>query len=65
METEHWDSAMKSNPKAPPRGRDDDLRFAPADETMTRKELLKRADRLVEGVLGGAGTRAAKPAEAE
>ena len=43
---------------------DEDLRFAPAKESDSRDELLKRADLLARAVVKGGAPRREEPAEA-
>ena len=43
--------------KAPPRDYDADLRFAPAPENATRKEMIEHARKLVRSVLKGGAPR--------
>ena len=51
----------KTNPKY-----DQDLRFAPADESMSDEELQARADRLARATIsGGAPRRERAPVQAE
>ena len=42
----------------------EDLRFEPAQETDSRDELLKRADRLARNVVSGGAPRREEPADA-